>query len=99
MAWSAVGSGLPSRSPSGRACSGHGSGVGVGSPPPPLHGVHLRVLRCRGSEPAHGSKILIEIAKVGDNSPVKGIVLIAIGFVVGCAQAGKQDNSRGGSET
>jgi hypothetical protein len=30
---------------------------------------------------------------------VKGIVLIAVGFVVGCAQAGKQDNSRGGSET
>jgi hypothetical protein len=30
---------------------------------------------------------------------LKGTALVAVGFVVGCAQAGKQDNSRGGSET
>jgi hypothetical protein len=30
---------------------------------------------------------------------LKGTALIAVGFVVGCAQAGKPDNSRGGSET
>ena len=65
--------------------------MGVGSPRQPPHGVHLRVQRCRGSEPAHGSKILVESAKVRDNSRVKGNALIAIGFVVGCAQAGKQD--------